>query len=56
MVKKAARPFTFLGYAFRNRRANKLETGEIFTSFLPAISKEKQKAIRQEIRKDNIRA
>ena len=46
--------FTFLGYTFHKRRA--YAKGELFTSFLPAISRDKQKAIRQEIRKDNTRA
>ena len=50
------RSFTFLGYTFHARSAFSTKTGKVFTSFLPAISKEKQKAIRQEIRKDNIRA
>ena len=46
--------FTFLGYEFRPRRA--LGNGEVFTSYLPAISKEKAKEIRAVIRADNIRA
>ena len=50
------RSFTFLGYTFQSRRAASSKTGEIFTSFLPAISKEKAKEIRAEIRRDNIRA
>ena len=50
------RSFTFLGYTFQTRRAASSKTGEIFTSFLPAISKEKTKEIRAEIRRDNIRA
>ncbi len=50
------RTFTFLGYEFQVRRAYSAKSEEVFTSFLPAISKQKQKAIRQEIRKDNIRA
>jgi RNA-directed DNA polymerase len=48
--------FTFLGYKFHKRKAVVQRTGRIFTSFLPAISKDRQKDIRQEIRKDNIRA
>ena len=48
--------FDFLGYTFQPRRAASEKTGEVFTSFLPAISKEKLKEIRAEIRKDNIRA
>jgi len=53
---KEKRSFTFLGYTFQARRAASEKTGEIFTSFLPAISKEKEKEIRAEIRRDNIRA
>ena len=41
--------FTFLGYTFMPRKA-KGWGGKEFTSFLPAISKEAQKCIRQEIR------
>jgi RNA-directed DNA polymerase len=47
--------FTFLGYTFRKRWSKVKATGESFTGFLPAISKEKVKAIRKEIREDNIR-
>jgi RNA-directed DNA polymerase len=50
------RTFNFLGYTFQSRRAASKKTGEIFTSFLPAISKEKAKEIRAQIRRDNIRA
>jgi RNA-directed DNA polymerase len=53
---KEKRSFTFLGYTFQSRSAASGKTGEIFTSFLPAISKEKEKEIRAEIRRDNIRA
>ena len=53
---RANRSFTFLGFTFQPRRAYSKDSKEVFTSFLPAISKEKQKLIRQEIRKDNIRA
>jgi group II intron reverse transcriptase/maturase len=53
---KERRTFNFLGYTFQARRAASGKTGEIFTSFLPAISKEKAKEIRAEIRRDNIRA
>jgi len=52
----APRAFNFLGYTFQVRSAISGKTGEIFTSFLPAISKDKAKEIRAEIRKDNIRA
>jgi len=48
--------FTFLGYIFHKRRAIAKRTGEVFTSFLPAIGTERLKAMRQEIRKDNVRA
>lgn len=54
--KEESRSFTFLGYTFHARRAYSGKNKEVFTSFLPAISKDKQKEIRQEIRKDNIRA
>jgi len=50
------RSFKFLGYTFQARRAASKKTGQVFTSFLPAISKEKAKEIRAEIRRDNIRA
>jgi RNA-directed DNA polymerase len=53
---KEQESFTFLGYQFHKRSAAAKKTGEVFTSFLPAISKDKQKEIRQIIRKDNIRA
>lgn len=48
--------FTFLGFTFQKRRSYAKATGKVFTNFLPAISKDRQKMIRQEIRKDNIRA
>jgi len=41
--------FTFLGYTFKPRKA-KSKTGTVFTSFLPAISKDAKKSIYQEIR------
>jgi group II intron reverse transcriptase/maturase len=50
------RAFTFLGYTFRPRSSVDGRTGEVFTNFLPAISKEQLKSIRAAIRKDNIRA
>lgn len=50
------RSFNFLGYTFQSRSAASRQTGEIFTSFLPALSKQKAKEIRSEIRRDNIRA
>jgi RNA-directed DNA polymerase len=54
--REEVKAFTFLGFTFQPRRAISSKTGQIFTSFLPAISKDKQKSIRAEIRKDNIRA
>lgn len=53
---KENRAFTFLGYLFRRRRAFAEKTGRVFTSFLPAMSKERLKEIKAEIRKDNLRA
>lgn len=41
--------FTFLGYTFKPRKA-KSKTGTVFTSFLPAISKDAKKSIYQEVR------
>jgi RNA-directed DNA polymerase len=41
--------FDFLGYTFRPRRA-KNQSGALFTSFLPAISEEAEKSIREKIR------
>ena len=45
--------FTFLGYEFRPRSAKRRD-GQIWTSFLPAISASAQKRIRQEIREWNL--
>jgi group II intron reverse transcriptase/maturase len=45
--------FTFLGYEFRPRRANRRD-GKIWTSFLPAISASAMKRIRQVIREWNL--
>lgn len=42
--------FDFLGYTFRPRHA-KSKYGKYFTSFLPAVSKKAQKAIRKEIKR-----
>ena len=53
---EANKTFTFLGYTFQKRAALSRKTGEVFTSFLPAISKGRLKEIRREIRKDNLRA
>lgn len=52
---EANRKFTFLGYTFRPRAARIKQLGQVFTSFLPAISKEKQKAIRRVIKEGNLR-
>lgn len=41
--------FTFLGFCFRARAARS-RTGEIFTSFLPGVSKDALKAMRQKIK------
>jgi len=41
--------FTFLGYTFKPRKARG-RTGIVFTSFLPAISKESKEGIRQKVR------
>jgi len=41
--------FTFLGYTFRARRAHN-KNGVVFTSFLPAVSKDALKKIGQEVR------
>jgi RNA-directed DNA polymerase len=41
--------FTFLGYEFRARTARN-KHGEMFTSFLPAISKDAMKALNREVR------
>ena len=42
--------FTFLGYTFKPRRARNRTTGEIFSSFQPAIGEEAKSSIREEIR------
>jgi RNA-directed DNA polymerase len=54
--KEEHKSFTFLGYTFHKRSAVAKKTGKVFTSFLPAIGKERLKVIRHEIRKDNVRA
>jgi RNA-directed DNA polymerase len=41
--------FTFLGFTFRPRGARDRK-GELFTSFLPAVSREAQRRMRQQIR------
>ena len=42
--------FTFLGYTFRARRARN-KNGVVFTSFLPAVSKDALKKMGQEVRR-----
>lgn len=42
--------FDFLGFTFRPRAAKQKSTGEIFTGFLPGISKQATKSIKEEIR------
>ena len=42
--------FTFLGYTFRARRAHN-KNGVVFTSFLPAVSKDALKKMGQEVRR-----
>jgi RNA-directed DNA polymerase len=41
--------FDFLGHTFRKRRARR-KTGEIFTGYLPAVSKKSIKAIRETVK------
>ena len=41
--------FTFCGYTFRPRKAYNKRTGEVFTSFLPAVSPEKLTAISRRV-------
>lgn len=53
---KPSDKFTFLGFDFHLRRAYSAKRQECFTTFLPAIGKDRLKSIRQVIRKDNIRA
>jgi RNA-directed DNA polymerase len=42
--------FDFLGFSFRFRKAKNKYTGEIFTKFSPAISRDALKSIKEEIR------
>ena len=46
------RKFSFLGYEFRGRKVTNRRTGEMFTSFTPAICPKALKSIRQDIRKE----
>ena len=43
--------FDFLGFTFRARGARNKRTGEIFTAFLPAVSKDALKRFRDKIRR-----
>lgn len=47
--------FKFLGYTFRARRAVNKRTSEVFTNFLPGVSKEAQKSMRAKTKKCNWR-
>jgi RNA-directed DNA polymerase len=47
--------FVFLGYEFRARAAEQRSTGEVFTSFLPAISPKAKKSITEKIRQLGVR-
>ena len=47
--------FTFLGYDFRQRSTLNKETGEVFQSFNPAVSKTAEKSMRAHIRTLGIR-
>ena len=42
--------FDFLGFTFRARRAKNSRTGEIFTGFIPAVSKSSLKSFKDKIR------
>ena len=42
--------FTFLGYTFQPRRSQNQTTGQKFTNFLPAVSKEAGKKFRTRIK------
>jgi hypothetical protein len=42
--------FTFLGYTFQPRRASNSSTGQKFTNFLPAVSKEAGKKFRTRLK------
>jgi len=47
--------FDFLGYEFRARGCKNQRTGEIFTGFVPAASKNAIKSMRAKIRESNLR-
>ena len=55
-IAREKRVIYLLGIYISTKTSNLKEDRRIFTSFLPAISKEKLKEIRPEIRKDNLRA
>ncbi|MBF0441267.1 MAG: group II intron reverse transcriptase/maturase [Oligoflexales bacterium] len=47
---EVGKDFTFLGFCFRARGATNKTTGKVFTGFLPAVSKESLKRMREVIR------
>lgn len=42
--------FTFLGYTFQPRRAKNKKTGQLFTSFLPAVSTKAKQKLRNKLK------
>jgi len=50
----ATKKFTFLGYTFQPRSSKNQRTGEIFTGFLPAASREAEKKFRSSIKQSGI--
>jgi RNA-directed DNA polymerase len=53
--KQVNRQFDFLGYRFRARLAQNTKDKSLFVSFLPAVSPNALKCMRQSIRKSNLR-
>lgn len=47
--------FDFLGYTFRARRARNQRSGNLFTSFSPAVSNSAQKGMIEKLRKLRLR-
>lgn len=47
--------FDFLGFTFRQRTALNRKENKLFLRFLPAVSRTSQKAMRQKLRKTNLR-
>jgi len=47
--------FNFLGYTFRARRSINGRNNQVFTGFLPAVSKEALKSMRAKVKQSNIR-